>query len=84
MLLARFQDETGGHNGNMVQPAVYVRQAQKEQRYKLRRIEIKDKRRYIINPIFEPEDGTAMTGNMPGVQQPQGSGVAQGLYARAS
>ncbi len=80
MLLARFQDETGGITAIWFNQPYMFGRLKKEQRYKLYgRIEIKDKRRYIINPIFEPEDGTAMTGICPVYSLPKGSGISQGL-----
>ena len=80
MLLARCADDSGALTLIWFNQPYMFSKLKKDTVYKFYgRVQVKDKRKYLINPIFESQDGDTMQGICPVYSIPKGIGVSQNL-----
>lgn len=80
MLLARCADDTGSMTVIWFNQPYMFGRLQKDRVYKFYgKVQIKDNRRYLINPVFEPLENDTMRGICPVYSIPKGIGVSQNL-----
>ena len=80
MLLARCADATGAMTVIWFNQPYMFGRLQKDKVYKFYgKVQIKDNRRYLINPVFEPLENDTMRGICPVYSIPKGLGISQNL-----
>lgn len=80
MLMARCSDGTGTLNLIWFNQPYMFNRLKKGEEYRLYgAVQLKDGRRYLINPLFEPVSGDSMVGIRPVYSIPKGIGISQSV-----
>lgn len=80
LLMSRCMDETGALTLVWFNQPYMFNKLKSGCRYKFYgKVQVKDNRKYLINPIFEPEAGQELVGVRPVYGLPKGCGISQSL-----